>query len=117
MTELRAQVRSLESCPWYKGPKNSVKLASSGHGGNQEPGGASGRWCSACQRDTHDTASCWGPCSNCGKRGHLPEKCRNKPSDGGAAKKAKEAKEAKEAQEAAKAAKKKRRGRRGSVGN
>ena len=37
MTELRAQVRSLESCPWYKGPKNSVKLASSGHGGNQEP--------------------------------------------------------------------------------
>ena len=30
MTELRAQVRSLELCPWYKGPKNSVKLASSG---------------------------------------------------------------------------------------
>ena len=39
MTELRAQVRSLESCPWYKGPKNSVKLAnSSGHGGSQESG-------------------------------------------------------------------------------
>ena len=30
MTEWRIQVRSLELCPWYKGPKNSVKLASSG---------------------------------------------------------------------------------------
>ena len=36
MTELRAQVRSLELCPWYKGPKNSVKLVSSGHRGNQD---------------------------------------------------------------------------------
>ena len=43
MTELRAQVRSLEASPWYKGSKGSVKLASSGHGGNQEQGGASSR--------------------------------------------------------------------------
>ena len=72
MAELRAQIRSLESSPWYKGAKQeSVKL--SGAQGGAPPGG---RWCTSCSRSTHNTADCWGVCKWCGGKGHQVEKCR-----------------------------------------
>ena len=74
MVELRAQIRSLESSPWYKGAKQeSVKL--SGAQGGAPPGG---RWCTSCSRSTHNTADCWGVCKWCGGKGHQAEKCRFK---------------------------------------
>ena len=76
MGELRAQIRSLESSPWYKGGKESVKLSSAQGGAPPAPPG--GRWCSSCNRSTHNTQDCWGVCKWCGGKGHQAEKCRFK---------------------------------------
>ena len=76
MGELRAQIRSLESSPWYKGGKESVKLSSAQGGTSSAPTG--GRWCSDCNRSTHNTQDCWGICRLCGGKGHQAEKCRFK---------------------------------------
>merc|ERR1712240_737040 len=49
MVELRAQIRSLVSSSWYKGSKETAKLA--GASGENLP--ASGeKWCSGCQKST-----------------------------------------------------------------
>ena len=63
MGELKAQVRNLEASPWYKGPKATAKVAGGGAGGaagGTGGQGATGRWCSVCERSTHDTSQCWG---------------------------------------------------------
>ena len=76
MAELRAQIRSLESSPWYKGSKESVKLSSAQGGAPPAPPG--GRWCTSCSRNTYNTADCWGVCKWCNGKGHQAEKCRFK---------------------------------------
>ena len=109
MAEMRTQIRNLEASPWYK-PKATAKVAGGGVVGNG--GGQGSRWCSVCERDTHNTDQCWGPCSNCNKLGHRSETCRNAKSEAKkaeleAAKRAKEKKEKKEQQKKLKAEKKK----------
>ena len=42
MGEMRAQVRNLESSPWYKGPKGMAKVAGAGSGAGLEQGGGEG---------------------------------------------------------------------------
>ena len=42
MGELRAQIRSLESSPWYKGGKESVKMSSAQGGAPSAPQGEDG---------------------------------------------------------------------------
>ena len=75
MVELRAQIRSLESSSWYKGTKETAKLT--GATGGTLP--ASGeKWCSGCQRSTHNTVDCYGICRWCNGRGHRAENCRFK---------------------------------------
>ena len=76
MAKLRAQIRSLESSPWYKGSKESVKLSSAQGGAPPAPPG--GRWCTSCSRNTHNTTDCWGVCKWCNGKGHQAEKCRFK---------------------------------------
>ena len=78
MAELKSQVRNLEASPWYKGPKATAKVAGGVAGGaGGGAAGQGGRWCSVCERSTHDTNMCWGPCGNCGRYGHKQEACRN----------------------------------------
>ena len=61
MVELRAQIWSLESSSWYKGAKQeSAKL--SGATGSVPPPPPGGKWCSGCNRSTHNTADCYGIC-------------------------------------------------------
>ena len=61
MVELRGQIRSLESSPWYKEAKQeSVKL--SGAQGGTPPAPPGGRCCSSCNRSTYNTSDCWGFC-------------------------------------------------------
>ena len=69
MVELRAQIRSLESSSWYKGAKQeSAKL--SGATGSVPPPPPGGKWCSGCNRSTHNTVDCYGICKWCRGRGH-----------------------------------------------
>ena len=75
MVELRAQIRSLESSSWYKGSKETAKLAGA-TGGNLPASGE--KWCSGCQRSTHNTVDCYGICRWCNGRGHRAENCRFK---------------------------------------
>ena len=75
MEELRAQIRSLESSSWYKGTKETAKLAGA-TGGNLPASGE--KWCSRCQRSTHNTVDCYGICRWCNGRGHRAENCRFK---------------------------------------
>ena len=75
MVELRAQIRSLESSSWYKGTKESAKLAGA-TGGTLPTSGE--KWCSGCQRSTHNTVDCYGICRWCNGRGHRAENCRFK---------------------------------------
>ena len=78
MAELKAQIRNIESSPWYKGPKATAKVVGGGAVGG--PGGGA-RWCTVCERDTHNTDRCWGACGNCGRFGHRQEACRNPKSE------------------------------------
>ena len=75
MVELRAQIRSLESSSWYKGSKETAKLAGAS-GGNLPASGE--KWCSDCQKATHSTQDCYGICRWCNGRGHKAEFCRFK---------------------------------------
>ena len=74
MAEMKAQIRNIESSPWYRGPKATAKVVGGGAVGGA---GGGGRWCTVCERDTHNTDKCWGPCGNCGRFGHKQEACRN----------------------------------------
>ena len=76
MVELRAQIRSLESSTWYKGTAKgteSAKLAGA-TGGNLPTTGE--KWCTGCQKPTHNTVDCYGICRWCNGRGHKSEHCR-----------------------------------------
>ena len=75
MVELRAQIRSLETSSWYKGSKETAKLAGAS-GGNLPASGE--KWCSDCQKATHSTQDCYGICRWCNGRGHKAEFCRFK---------------------------------------
>ena len=78
MVELRAQILSLESSTWYKGTAKgteSAKLA--GATGASLPTSGE-KWCSGCQKSTHNTVDCYGICRWCNGRGHKSEYCRFK---------------------------------------
>ena len=120
MVELKAQIRNIESSTWYRGPKATAKVAGGTGGGAVGGAGGTGggaRWCTRCERDTHNTDMCWGPCGNCSRFGHKTELCRNPKSEAKklaeaeakkiAAKKAKEKKEKRERQKKQKEEKKK----------
>ena len=76
LVELRAQIRSLESSSWYKGAKQESAKLFWATGSAPPPSG--GKWCSGCNRSTHNTADCYGICKWCGGRGHRAENCRFK---------------------------------------
>ena len=78
MVELRAQIRSLESSTWYKGTAKgteSAKLA--GATGTSLPTSGE-KWCTGCQKSTHNTVDCYGIRRWCNGRGHKSEYCRFK---------------------------------------
>ena len=77
MAEMKAQIRTLESSTWYRGPKATAKVAGGGAAGGAGGAGGGARWCTRCERDTHNTDMCWGPCGNCSRFGHKTELCRN----------------------------------------
>ena len=66
MVELRAQIRSLESSSWYKVTKETAKLAGATGVTPPTPGE---KWCSGCNRSTHNTVDCYGICKWCGGKG------------------------------------------------
>ena len=78
MVELRAQIRSLESSTWYKGAARGTETAklATGSSGTNPPTG--GKWCSGCQKSSHNTVDCYGICRWCNGRGHKSEFCRFK---------------------------------------
>ena len=63
MVELGAQIGSLESSTWYKGAKKESANLSGATGG--APPSSGGKWCSGCQRSTHNTVVCYGICKWC----------------------------------------------------
>ena len=77
MAEMKAQIRNIESSTWYRGPKATAKVAGGGAAGGVGGAGGGARWCTRCERDTHNTDMCWGPCGNCDRFGHKTELCRN----------------------------------------
>ena len=81
MAELKAQIRNIESSTWYRGPKATAKVAGGGAAGGVGGAGGGARWCTRCERDTHNTDMCWGPCGNCSRFGHKTELCRNPKSE------------------------------------
>ena len=81
MVELKAQIRNIESSTWYRGPKATAKVAGGGAIGGAGGTGGGPRWCTRCERDTHNTDMCWGPCGNCSRFGHKTELCRNPKSE------------------------------------
>ena len=78
MVELRAQIRSLESSTWYKGAARGTETAklATGSSGTNPPTGE--KWCSGCQKSSHNTVDCYGICRFCNGRGHKSEFCRFK---------------------------------------
>ena len=55
MVELRAQIRSLESSSWYKGTRETVKLAGATGVTTPTP---EGKWYSGCNRSTQNMVDC-----------------------------------------------------------
>ena len=66
---LRQEIKWTESSVWYNGNvPNKVKVATGP------------RFCADFNSTTHNTESCWGPCTVCNKRGHRSADCRLKDS-------------------------------------
>ena len=38
-------------------------------------------FCKPCQSSSHEEASCWGPCTHCGKRNHKASYCKFKDNN------------------------------------